>query len=396
MMIFVIFIILIIPLGFKSDAKSISVGIDKDFSSIQSAIDFAEVNDTIFVSCGIYNESIQLLKPLRVFGEIGCTILTHSNSSDIISIAADNCTISGFIIQNCTNQSYSGINILSDGNTISDNIFRNNQGWGLYVYHSEKNSIINNSFENDGICVVGSLDEWSSIQVSGNSVLGNPIKWIVNEKDLHIENETIGQLILVNSSNCTIQNVTVNRTDQGIVLAYSNNCTLIDNQVSDCRFGVRLQYAHSNLLVNNFCKENEYGLYITHSEMNEIVNNTMIANTVYGCFFCCNSKGNVLTMNSFIDNQKPAYDYFDNIWSKQGIGNYFSEYQGMDENNDGIGDIPFQIPPDFGDNIDPFPIMNFSKIRQKPSDESPGFFLTMFIFSIVIIYLARNGKKKER
>jgi parallel beta-helix repeat protein len=375
-------------------AEVLTVGKNMQYQRIQAAIDAADPYDTVQVSCGRYEEVLQLLKPLNLQGEPGCTILTHSSDNDLITISADNCTISGFTIQNARNSSYSGLFVLSDGNSIINNTFINNSGWGVYLYHCEKNTIIDNDFTNDGICMVGSRDEWVSMTVSGNMVLGKPIKWLANQQSKTINDQTYGQLVLINSSNCVIDNITVSGTDQGIVLAYSENCTITNTTTRTCRFGIRIQYSDSNLLSGNLLTNHQYGFYITHSDRNLIMQNIIQHNTEYGCYFCCNSKGNTLSKNRFINNTYSAYDYFENDWSKDSIGNYYSDYTGVDNNNDGIGDSPYEIPPAFGENIDSYPIIDFEIISQQEPTDTPGFSLLILLFSTFII-LQRKKRKKE-
>jgi nitrous oxidase accessory protein NosD len=114
--IFFIGIIILLSCTIIASGETLTVGPNQPFTTIQSAIDSAQPYDIIQVSCGIYHESIQLLKPLSLHGETGCTIITHPDDADIITVSADNCTITGFTIQNGRNESYSGLYILSDGN----------------------------------------------------------------------------------------------------------------------------------------------------------------------------------------------------------------------------------------------------------------------------------------
>ena len=379
-------------LTFTVNGQTLSVGPEEKYQTIQEAIDAAQPNDIILVSCGIYNETIQLLKPLHLYGEEGCTILTHPFDNDIIRVSADNCTISGFTIMNCVNKSYSGLFLLSDGNHVFNNKFINNSGWGIYLYHCKQNNISNNSFTHDGICMVGSQDEWESMSVKGNMVLGKPIIWLKNQRFKNINDTIYGQLVLVNSTDCHITNITVSGTDQGIVLAYSEKCMIRDSTISKCRFGIRLQYSCCNMLINNTIINDEYGLYITHSDKNQILENILKENTEFGCYFCCNSKENIISKNRFINNTQTAYDYFDNLWSNHSIGNYYSDYFGEDENNDGIGDSPYEIPPDFGENIDGYPIVDFSKLNNKSTTGTPGFLLIGILLSVLFVLFSIKRK----
>ncbi|ENO12260.1 nitrous oxidase accessory protein [Thermoplasmatales archaeon SCGC AB-539-C06] len=50
-----------------------------------------------------------------------------------------------------------------------------------------------------------------------------------------------------------------------------------------------------------------------------------------------------------------AYDKCYNYWDYEGLGNFWNDYQGVDNNGDGIGDIPYNILG--GENTDSYPLM---------------------------------------
>ncbi|RLF59113.1 MAG: hypothetical protein DRN27_03535 [Thermoplasmata archaeon] len=62
--------------------------------------------------------------------------------------------------------------------------------------------------------------------------------------------------------------------------------------------------------------------------------------------------------NNLIDNFRNTHDWGTNIWHNSSLmqGNYYSDYTGVDANEDGIGDIPYNISG--GSNQDLYPLMN--------------------------------------
>jgi len=71
----------------------------------------------------------------------------------------------------------------------------------------------------------------------------------------------------------------------------------------------------------------------------------------------------MLHHNNFVNNVVNAYDECSNIWDDNtSEGNYWSDYTGVDENGDGIGDTPYNISGD--SNKDRYPLM-------IPLDETP-------------------------
>ena len=363
------------------------------FSSINSAIKKANFSDTIYVHKGTYNESIVLYKKINLIGEEGA-VLEFVGKNDIISIKADNCTLEGFIIRNCTNDSFSGINIESHANTIKNNVVSNNSGWGLYMYNSDSNVIVNNTFINDGICIVGNRNNWESYTIKNNTVNNRPLIFYKNLKNIDIIGIDAGQIILANCSYCNVTKNEINGGDQGLVLGYSNYNTIDNNQVSNTKFGLRLQYSNNNSVIMNNFTNNEYGIYVTHSFHNQIFNNNVTSSVLYGCWLCCNSKFNEIFKNNFTLNSISAYDIFENNWSKYCIGNYWDDYNGSDVNNDGIGDSPYFISPKGSLTKDLYPIVDYYKINKcdnKSGTSGLSFFIIFLTIILFLLLIKKSG-----
>jgi hypothetical protein len=146
------------------------------------------------------------------------------------------------------------------------------------------------------------------------------------------------------SGNVTIKNLNIVGFNIGVCL-YTTNNTVEDNNIIDSDMGILLAES-PNTIVGNLIENNIEGIFMgplpdTHE-------------TVY----------NVLYHNSFINNTRQVYDcectdphtiQHLNIWDNGSEGNYWSNYNGTDADEDGIGDTSYQVS---SDDVDTHPLMH--------------------------------------
>lgn len=171
-------ILLLIPiliLGYAGASK-VTVGQkDADYSNIQKAIDNSSSGDTIEVHSGVYSENIIIHKPLALIGVDsgdGRPLLDAGGSGSVISITANDVTLSGFNITGsggcgCGN---AGIKVESSNNTIKSNVIYKNK-YGIYIDSTgTNNTFISNDLLNNSITVNdnGKTNRWNaSIKAEG-------------------------------------------------------------------------------------------------------------------------------------------------------------------------------------------------------------------------------------
>lgn len=137
------------------------------------------------------------------------------------------------------------------------------------------------------------------------------------------------------------------------------------NRINDCTLesntdGIHLYFSRDNQILQNTSKRNDTAIWLDASNTNEIIGNTLSANHM-GVYLDLGSKGNLLYWNTFSDNVHNAHSVSVNQWDHDGEGNYWFDYEGIDANEDHIGDSPYVIHSD--SDQDNFPLLVAPKDR---------------------------------
>ena len=262
-----------------------------------------------------------------------------------------NNTISGNTV---SNNDWEGI-LLEDSrnSTISGNTFVND---GLFVYYSYQNTVEGNTFVNDGLNVQdscqntvegntfvnGGLNVQDSYQntVEGNTVNGKPLVYLEDTSDRAVTDA--GQVILVNCSNITVDDLDLSNTNVGVTLWGAEDCKISNNTVSNSNYGLYFHSSCNNNITGNTVSNNNYaGIdFNWHSSNNNITGNTL--NNGWGDINLWDScSNNKIYLNNFMNNANNVYSYnSSNIWNSPEeitytydcstytnyLGNYWSDY----------------------------------------------------------------------
>ena len=182
----------------------------------------------------------------------------------------------------------------------------------------------------------------STVEISENKV---------SFSGFSIEGSEKAQISLKGANYCFINNNWAQRSEFGVLLNNSNSNTISDNNITLNKKGIRLENSNSNTIEDNIIAYNfVYGISLDESSKNIIDNN----------FFKNKENVDEKAINA------------DNIWqspliTKQNIikgpyigGNYWANLDGkgysetcVDENNNGICDISYNIT---GGGTDKFPL----------------------------------------
>ncbi|MFC1487705.1 nitrous oxide reductase family maturation protein NosD [Thermoproteota archaeon] len=345
-------------------AEPRTIIVPDDYPTIGWAIGNASEGDTIFVKKGTYYETLQIDKSLSLMGEDKTTTIIdvgENETENVVKSTQDNVNMTGFTMQNARSSplmpmGLAGI-LLINANycNISGNIMTVND-YGIYVRSSSHNIIAENHILNN---------------VNGIRLLDNSSHNII--VDNNITEQIYDGILLRNycDYNTIVGNLIINNRDGIGVWTTSDFISIYGNIISsNNNAGILLSNLRNSSMVGNNITNNDIGIWLyTSSNIIEFYHNNFINNTIQ--------------VDTFPDNG--------NAWDNGVQGNYWDDYIGVDNNDDGIGDTPYIIDENNQDN---YPLMYPVDIGLIP--EFPSWtILPMLIVSTLVVIVVRTKIRKK-
>ena len=305
-----------------------------DYTSLAEAIEAAAPGETIFVWEGIYTESLQLNKGLKIIGNSSTnTSVDISSTGDYaplhiccsVDVLIANLSFTGSLengygigISSSDNVTIIGCNVTGNGFgiyawgssnvTISDSVIFDNTRAGIVIEGVMEtvllvdNHIISNAQE--GIRLSGSeFSPISDILVMDNIINNNRegIKLIADGVMIDgndISNNDIG-ILMDKASNNTLNGNDISDNPHGIQLIDSNNNTIKNNSIiQSVTAGLDLKDSHSNSIIDNHVHSNKEGVYLETSSSNIIDGNNISDNAANGTMLIWNSNDTIYANNT--------------------------------------------------------------------------------------------------
>jgi parallel beta-helix repeat protein len=257
--------------------------------------------------------------------------------------------------------------IQGDGNvyTFTDNLF---------------DSII---VEKDDVVIDG-----AGYSLQGNGIEnGITLSGINNDtvKNLKLSNFNIGIVIMSSDNNLILENI-IEDNFRGLDLTASENNTLSGNYISHNKDGIALENMYNKIIENTITNNSDIGIFLNGAGYNDIIGNNITDNSRGILVSICYD--NVIFHNNFVNNTiQVETDDSMNIWDNGEEGNYWDDYGGVDNSNDGVGDTTYLIDEN---NKDDYPLINVI-----PEFPSSWIILPLFLIATVVVTVYRNALRRK-
>ena len=328
--------------------------LQKPYTTIHAAVAAAQNGDIINVRVGTYYGDLTIDKSVTLRTEdVKETFLTSSSqTSYVVNIKADAVSLEGLTILDTTNTSHRKAVVHVDKGAsdvvISENVIEHspnsrgvyleqttsavvknnniNDTWGIYLEHSSSANIYGNKVNHCGMYAAVHLFSSHSNLIENNIL--NESKHGIYLQD-SMGNEIVFNEIFDNSINGI-------KVTGGTDITIANN-TIYNNEYS----GIELS-SSSSTIINNVLHLNSIGISLSSSQC-LVYNNHIFRCSVYGLHAESGSRNNNIYGNTFENNlgQYLAKEEGSNQWDNDIIGNYWDDFLGPDNDEDGIGDISY-------------------------------------------------------
>lgn len=343
-----------------SDTTAIEV---KQYPSFQTLVDDAKSGATLVPPAGTYAGPVVIDKPLIIDGKNGVTI-DAGGVGTVVSLKTDGATLQNLRLTNSgesANDIDAGVQVRGNYNVIKDNIIDNSL-FGVDLQQSKNNIVKRNTISSKDNFELGQKGDSVRLWYSFNNKITDNITF--NVRDMVVwyssDNEILRNtgrdsrysLHFMYSRYNLVEGNQYYNNAVGIFLMYSDSVIVRNNYIAYASgptgIGIGFKETSDLILEDNIILYCGSGLYVDLSPYQPDTTNRFTGNLVayngIGIRFLNDWHGNIFKQNQFAGNLtqivvsggKTANN---NEWE----GNYWSDYEGFDRDNDNQGDTPYEL-----------------------------------------------------
>lgn len=356
-----------------------------------AALAGAPPHGSVRVPAGEYHGPIAIERPVRLLAADGA-VIDGGGHGTVVQILAPDVELRGFVIRNSGRRLWSedcgvmvrGARAVIAGDRLDHVLF------GIYLKESPGSRIVNNRVRGyalplpvrgDGIRLWYSND----CLIEGNDVSGarDNIIWF-SRHDRVARNRFTGDrygLHLMYDDGLSIRNNWLAGNFVGAFLMYSwhvvfdGNVCLANRGVSG--YGVGIKNLNDIEAADNRILDNTVGIWMNSSPSAVTAKNLFERNVVAyndtGLVIDPSDRGNTFAENAFMNNGRPVDKSSDGplvdvAFSRDGRGNYWSDYAGFPGADAAIGAVPYRVRNLFDSLADQYPCLRL--FRFSPAQEA--------------------------
>lgn len=331
------------------------------FPPLQPLLDAAEPGEELRPPPGTYAGPLVIKKPITIDGG-GKVTIDGGGHGTVILLETNGATLRGLHITNSGelhNNLDAGIQVRGRYNVIKDNVI-DDCLFGIDLKQADSNIIRRNRIRSKPLPLGlrgDAIRLWSS---TGNKITYNEIRdardtvvWYSKDNVITHNTSTRGRYALhfMYSHFNLVEHNRFYDSSVAIFLMYSDGVTVRRNHISQgtgpTAMGIGFKEASDITIEDNDIIYCATGIYLDLSPyepdaQNRIINNRIAYNGI-GILFHNDWEGNVLTGNRFKENlSQVAVQGAMTAARNQWRNNFWDDYEGFDQDADGIGDTPYE------------------------------------------------------
>jgi parallel beta-helix repeat protein len=251
-----------------------------------TGVTLSTTSDTEITDTFIINAQIGILLTNATHATIAHNRIINPGLNGIIVCSSDNTIDTNTIMGNLDEYTQPvGIHLSGSRNRLSHNTIKAMVGdaaSGISLSGATDNIIEGNDLHFTGF----EQDHSEANLFINNTVNGKPFVFLVDRSDTVVDNA--GQVILVNCTRMTIQDLTLSTTPYGVCLIGTSDSLVQRCSITSCGYGVYLEESTGNLIQNTSIKYCKWGLSLRKGGSNRIENNTIKDTTYDGLLISAN------------------------------------------------------------------------------------------------------------